>query len=144
VAGLVCGYTGSPPSGRRGSGGCCGQQPGAVVVPPGAGLVAAPPAGPAQVEGEAGAGDQPGGVLPGQAFEAGGLGDGEPDRGDAGRAGLPGPGGDGRVAERDAQVSAADVVLAAGAVVTARAGRGAGEGDVAAQVVADGGLPQLG
>ncbi len=106
--------------------------------------MAASPAGPAQVEGEAGAGDEPGGVVPGQAFDAGGLGDGEPDRGDAGRAGLPGPGGDGRVAERDAQVSAADVVLAAGAVVTARAGGGAGEGDVAAQVVADGGLPQLG
>jgi hypothetical protein len=76
------------------------------------------------VEGEAGAGDQPGAVLPGQAFDAGGLvGDGEPDCGDVGRAGLPGPGGDGRVAERDAQAAAADV---------------------AAHVVADGGLPQLG
>jgi hypothetical protein len=83
-------------------------------------------------------------VLPGQAFEAGGLGDGELDRGDVGRAGLSGPGGDGCVAERDAQVRAAAVVLAAGAVVTARAGGGGGEGDVAAQVVADGGLPQLG
>jgi len=49
----------------------------------------APPAGPAEAEGEAGAGDPPGGVLPGQAFDAGGLGDGEPDRGDAGRAGCP-------------------------------------------------------
>ncbi len=110
------------------------------MVPPGAGLVAAPPPGPAQVEGQAGAGDQPGGVLPGQAFDAGGLGDGELDRADAGRAGLPAPDGDGRVAERDGQVGAADVVLA---VVVARAGRVAREGDVTAQVVADRCVPQL-
>jgi hypothetical protein len=90
----------------------CSQQPGAVVVPPGAGLVAAPPPGPAQVEGEAGAGDQPGGVLPGQTFDAGGLGDGELDRADARRAGLPAAGGDGRIAEWDAQVRAAKVVRA--------------------------------
>ncbi len=89
MTGLVCGYIGSPPSGRRGSGGCCGQQSGAVVVPTGSGLMTAPPAGPAEAEGEAGAGDPPGGVLPGQAFDAGALGDGELDRGDAGRAGLP-------------------------------------------------------
>ncbi len=79
------------------------------MVPPGAGPVAAPPPGPAQGEGEAGAGDQPGGMLPGQAFDAGGLGDGELDRADAGRAGLPAAGGDGCVAERDAQVSAGPV-----------------------------------
>ena len=95
------------------------------------------------MKGEAGAGDEPGGVLPGQAFDAGGLGDGEPDRGDAGRAGLPAAGGNGRVAERDAQVSAADVAVVATAVVAACAGGGR-EGDVAAQVVADGCLPQLG
>ena len=108
-------------------------------MPPGPGLVTAPPPGPAQAEGEAGAGDQPGGMLPGQAFDAGGLGDGEPDRSYAGRAGLPAAGGDGRVAERDAQVSAADAVLA----VVACAGGGVREGDVAAQVVADSCLPQL-
>jgi hypothetical protein len=112
-------------------------------VPPGAGLVAAPPGGPAQVKGEAGAGDEPGGVLPGQAFDAGGLGDGELDGGDAGRAGPPAAGGDGRVAERDAQVSAAGVAVVAAAVVAACAGGGR-EGDVAAQVVADRCLPQLG
>jgi hypothetical protein len=129
VAGLVCGYIGSLPSGCRGSGGCRGEQPGAEVVPPGSGLVSAPPQGPAQVEGEAGAGDQPGGVLPGQAFYAGGLGDGELDGADAGRAGLPAAGGDGRVAERDAQVSVADVVFAVvacadgGAWVAARSRR---------------------
>ena len=60
-----------------------------------------------------------------------------------GRAGLPAAGGDGRVAERDAQVSAADVVLAVVSVVTAAAGGGVREGDVAAQVVADRCLPQL-
>ena len=139
---LVCGYIGSPPSGRRDSGGCRGQQPGAVVVPAGSGLVAASPAGPAQAEGEAGAGDEPGGVLPGQAFDAGGLGDGEPDRGDAGRAGLSAPSGDGRVPERDAQVRA-DVVAVVTVVVAACAGGGVREGDVAAQVVADSCLPQL-
>ena len=89
------------------------------MVLSGAGLVAAPPAGPAKAEGEAGAGDEPGGVLPGQAFDAGGLGDSEPDRGDAGRAGLSAAGGDVRIAERDAQVRAADVVLAVAAVVVA-------------------------
>jgi hypothetical protein len=57
------------------------------------------------VKGEAGASDQPGGVLPGQALKAGGLGEGELDRGDAGRAGLPAAGGNGRVAERDAQAN---------------------------------------
>jgi hypothetical protein len=112
------------------------------VVPPGAGLVAAPPAGPAQAEGEAGAGDEPGGVLPGQAFDAGGLGDGEPDRGDAGRAGLSAAGGDGSVPERDAWVSA-DVVAVVTVIVAACAGGGVREGDVAAQVVADSCLPQL-
>ena len=50
------------------------------------------------MKGEAGAGDEPGGVLPGQAFDAGDLGDGELDGGDAGRAGLPAAGGNGRVA----------------------------------------------
>jgi len=68
-------------------------------VPAGAGLVPPAPAGPPQAEGEAGVADEAGGVLPGQACQAGGLGDGELDRGDAGRAGLAGPGGDGRVAE---------------------------------------------
>jgi hypothetical protein len=82
-------------------------------------------------------------MLPGQAFDAGGLGDGELDRADTGRAGLPAADGDGRVAERDAQVSAADVVLAVAAVVIAAADGGVREGSVAAQVVADRCLPHL-
>lgn len=91
------------------------------MVPPGAGLVAAPPPGPAQVKGEAGAGDEPGGVLAGEVDQAGGLGDGEPDGADAGRAGLPGPAGNGRVAERDAQVRVAGLVpvVAPGVIVAA-------------------------
>ena len=56
-----------------------------MVVPAGGGLVAASAGGPAQREGEAGAGDQPGERLGGgQAGQPGGLGDGQPDRGDAG------------------------------------------------------------
>ena len=61
---------------------------GAVVVPAGDGLVPPSLDGPVQREGEASAGDQPGGVLPGETGEPGGLGDRQPDGGDAGRAGL--------------------------------------------------------
>jgi hypothetical protein len=60
-----------------------------VVVPPCPGLVAAPPPGPSQVEGEAGAGDEPGGVLPGEAVQAGSFGDGQPDGGALALAQLP-------------------------------------------------------
>jgi hypothetical protein len=67
------------------------------VVPAGGGLVPPSPQRPAQREGQPEAGDQPGGVLRGQAGEPGGLGDRQPDRGDAGRAGLPAAGGDGGV-----------------------------------------------
>ncbi len=124
------------------------------MVPSGAGLVPAPPPGPAQVKGEAGAGDEPGGVLAGEADQAGGLGDGEPDGADAGRAGQPGPGGDGRVAERDAQVSVvglvpvvAPAVILPGAVfgsVVAAGGWRGRESDVAAERVADGDIAELG
>src|SRR6266498_3298577 len=82
----------SPPSGRRGSGGG-GWQAGGVVVPAGAGLVASAPCGPAEAEGEAGAADEACFPVAGQALDAGGLGGGQPDRGDAGRAGLLAEGG---------------------------------------------------
>ena len=62
-------------------------------MPPGAGLMPPAPAGPPQVEGQAGVADEASGVLSGQACQAGGLDDGELDRGDAGRAGLAGLGG---------------------------------------------------
>jgi hypothetical protein len=55
-----------------------GEELGAVVVPVGDGLVPPSPDGPVQREGEADAGDQPGGVLPGETAEPGGLGDGQP------------------------------------------------------------------
>src|SRR5487761_521153 len=122
-----------------------GKEPGAVVVPAGGGLVPPPPGRPAQREGEPGAGDQPCGVVRGQAGEPGGLGDRQPDRGDAGGAGLPAAGRDGGVAERDLQVSVADLVIAArrAAAVTSAAG-GGGQGDAAGKCAADGGGPELG
>src|SRR5208283_1987856 len=129
---------------RRGG---CGEA-GGVVVPPGAGLVPPAPAGPAQMVSEAGVADEAGGVLSGQACQAGGFGDGELDRGDAGRAGLAGPGGDGCVAEGDAQVSGALLLqlclllllLLLLFVLLLAAGR---HGDVAAQGVADRGVAEL-
>src|SRR6266542_1628389 len=117
-------------------------------MPAGGGLVQPPPQRPAQREGQAGAADEPGGVLAGgagEAGEAGGLGDGQFDGGDAGRAGLPAAGRDGRVAEGYAQVGVADDAAAgrgcAGVVV---AGGGGGEGDAAGERAADGGGPELG
>ncbi len=44
-------------------------------MPAGGGLVAPSPGGPAQGEGEPGAGDEPGGVIRGEAGQPGGLGD---------------------------------------------------------------------
>jgi len=69
------------------------------VVPAGDGLVPPPLEGPAQREGEAGTGDQPGGVLPGESGEPGGLGGRQLDGGDAGRAGLTAADRDRRVTE---------------------------------------------
>ena len=107
------------------------------------------------MEGEAGAGDEPGGVLAGEAGQAGGLGDGELDGADAGRAGLPGEAGDGRVTEGDARAGAAGLLLLLAASPhrsqrrgipwPAGGGRDGGrEGDVAVQRVADGGVAELG
>jgi hypothetical protein len=91
------------------------------VVPSGGGLVPPSPGGPAQREGEAGAGNEPCGVLHGEAGEPGGLGDRELDGGDAWRAGLPAADGHGRVAEGNLQVSVADMaVVGDGAAVVAR------------------------
>jgi hypothetical protein len=95
------------------------------VVPAGGGLVPPSPQRPAQREGQPEAGDQPGDVLRGQAGEPDGLGDRQPDRGDAGRAGLPAAGGDGGVAEGDLQVSVADAgVVCRGTGVLADGGEG--------------------
>ena len=93
-----------------------------MVVPPCPGLVAAAPPRPSQVKGEAGAGDEPGGVLPGEAVQAGSLGDSQPDGGDAGRAWLAAAGGDGRIPAGDLQVSVADVVIVIVIVIAAGAG----------------------
>ena len=96
------------------------------MVPSGGGLVPPSPGGPAQCEAEAGAGDEPGGVLHGEAGEPGGLGDRQLDGGDAWRAGQPAADGHGRVAEGDLQVSVADMAVVHGgaAVVPALGGDG--------------------
>src|SRR5262249_21386452 len=88
-------YIRSPPSGRRWLPGPGGDQPGVVVMPAGGGLVQPSPEGPAKREGKAGAGDQRGGVLPGEDGEPGGFGDGQLDGRDAGRAGLAAAAGNG-------------------------------------------------
>jgi hypothetical protein len=113
-------------------------------MPAGDGLVQPSPEGPAQREGEAGAGDQPGGVLPGEDGEPGGLGDGQLDGCDAGRAGLAAAAGDGRVAEGYLQVSVADVVAGRRVRVVVVAEAGGGEIDAAVECAPDGGGPELG
>ena len=113
-----------------------------MVVPAGGGLVAPAAGGPAQGEGEAGAGDQPGGCLRGQAVQPGGLGGGQPDGDDAG---LPAVGWHGRVTEGNRQVSVVHVVAV---VWTGAFAGGSGacgrELDAAVQAVADGGVAELG
>ena len=64
--------------------------------------------------------------------------------GDAGRAGLPAAGRDGRVAEGYLQVSVADVAVGRGGVGVVVAVAGGREGDAAGQRAADGGGPELG
>src|SRR6266700_7489390 len=132
----------SPPSGRRGSGGG-GWQAGGVVVPAGAGLVASAPCGPAEAEGEAGAADEACFPVAGQALDAGGLGGGQPDRGDAGRAGLAADGGQRRGSGVDLQVIGAGG-LADGGRGVAGGGRCRGEDVSAGERGLDGGGPQLG
>jgi hypothetical protein len=100
--------------------------------------------GPAQGEGEPGAGDQPGGCLRGQAGQPRGLGDRQPDGAEAGRAGLPAADGHRRVAEGNPQVGVVDVIAAVRGGAVAGSGVCGGELDVAAQGVADGGLAELG
>ena len=114
------------------------------MVPAGDGLVQPSPDRPAERESQAGAGDQPGGVLPGEAGEPGGLGDGQLDGGDAARAWLPAARRDGRVAEGYLQVSVAGIVAGRDAAGLVIAVAGCGEGDAAGQRAADGSGPQLG
>ena len=97
-----------------------GEEAGAVVVPAGGGLVAPPSGGPAQGEGQPGAGDDPGGVLRGKAGQPGGLGDRQLDESDSAGAGLAAAGGHRRVAEGDHQVSVVSVTVVA--VILGRAG----------------------
>src|SRR6266496_3692136 len=117
----------SPPSGRRGSGGG-GWQAGGVVVPAGAGLVASAPCGPAEAEGEAGAADEACFPVAGQALDAGGLGGGQPDREDAGRAGLAARAGSGAspVEHSRSAVPSAGSLMAGSLTAAGAAGGAAG------------------
>ena len=121
-------YLVSPPSGRRrsGHGGC---QAGGVVVPAGAGLVASAPCGPAEMEGEAGAADEAGFPVAGEAVDAGGLGGRQRDRGDAGRAGLAAEVGQRRGPGAELQVSAIGGRLAGDRLAGGRPGGGRGRQD---------------
>src|SRR6266481_6253418 len=56
------------------------------------------------MEGEAGEAEEAGFPVAGEALDAGGLGGGQPDRGDAGRAGLAADGGQRRGSGVDLQV----------------------------------------
>ena len=97
-----------------------------MVVPPGGGLMPSAPGGPAQPEGKLGGGKEPCCPVGGQAGEPGGLGDREPDQAELARAGLAGVCGDGRVAERYAQVSvvgAGTDVACAGSATAVAGGR---------------------
>jgi hypothetical protein len=119
------------------------------VVPAGGGLVASSAGGPAQGEGEPGAGDEPGGVLLCQAGQPGGLGDRQLDRADLARAGLAAAGGHRRVAEGNHQVSVGNVVVvvAGVAVLTVSCALTCGDrgqGDDGVQGVADGDVAELG
>src|SRR5260370_1108735 len=121
-----------------------GGRRGAVGRPAGGGLVQPPRERRAAREGRAGAGDQPGGVLPGEAGEPGGLGERQLDGGDPWRAGLPAAIRDGRVAEGYLQVSVADVAVAsrgAARMVLAVAGGG---GEAGRQRAPGGAGPELG
>src|SRR5579859_4618368 len=136
-------YTASSPFGRPGSGGQRGEA-GAVVVPAGAGLVAAPPGGPAELEGEAGGGDQACFPVAGEALDEAGLGWRQGDRGDSGRAGLPGGDGNWRVSSGEPQVSVGHGGLLRGAAAGRGAFPGWREGDGTGQGGLDGDGPQLG
>lgn len=76
--------------------------------------------------------------------EPGGLGDGQLDGCDAGRAGLAAAAGDGRVGEGYLQVSVANVVAGRRVRVVVVAEAGGGEIDAAVERAPDGGGPELG
>ena len=116
------------------------------MVPAGGGLVAPPAGGPAQGEGQPGAGDDPGGVLRGKESQPGGFGDRQLDESDSAGARLAAAGGHRRVAEGDHQVSVVNVTVVAvilGGAGTLAAG-GGGKGYLAVQGAADSDVAELG
>lgn len=86
----------------------CGVSTGDGPVPP-------PTGGPVEREGDPGAADQPHDELPGKAGQPGGLGDGQVDGAEAGRAGLAPSGRAPRIAEENQQVSITSVASVLGA-----------------------------
>src|SRR5574340_906348 len=97
------------------------------------------------MEGEAGAGEEPGFPVAGQALDAGGLGGRQLDRGDTGRAWLAAPDWHWRAVGIEAQVSGAGSGLAAGrGGVLADGGHGGREGGGTGEGGADSGGPELG
>jgi len=114
------------------------------VVPAGAGLVASPPCRPAELEGEAGCGDQACFPFAGEALDQAGLGRRQGDRGDARRAGLPGGGGDRRVSGGEPQVSNGYCGRLRVAAAVLDGFRGRREDDGAGQGRLDGDGPELG
>src|SRR5690348_8964725 len=99
---------------------------------------------PAQSECQAGAGYQPSGVVPGEAGEPGGLGDGQLDGGDTGRQGWPpraGTGASPRGIRRSASLISSSLSVVPRSWSPAG---GDGESDAAGKRAADGGGPELG
>src|SRR5208337_3714062 len=96
------------------------------------------------MEGEAGCGDEGGFPVAGEAVDAGCLGGGQPDRGDAGRAGLAAAGGQRRGSDVDLQVSGIYGGLIRRARGVLARGRGGGEDVRAGEGGLEGGGPELG
>ena len=96
------------------------------------------------MEGEAGSGKDAGFPVAGEALDAGGLGGGQPDRGDSGRAGLAAAGGQRRVAGVDLQVSRADGRLVGGGRGVLAGRRCCGKDVSAGERSLDGRGPELG
>src|SRR5712691_9332741 len=96
------------------------------------------------MEGEAAEAEEAGFPVAGEAVDAGGLGGGQRDRRDAGRAGLAAAGGQRRGAGIEQQVSGAGGGLVRGLRGVLAGGCGGGEGDGAGEGGLDGGGPELG
>src|SRR6266851_405138 len=96
------------------------------------------------MEGEAGGAEDAGFPVAGEAVDAGCLGGGQPDRGDAGRAGLAAAGGQRRGSGVDLKVSGIYGGLIRRVRGVLARGRGGGDDVSAGEGGLDGGGPELG